>query len=401
MSEARWYRKALGLSGQVLLMAALTLVLAEVGLRVVGRGDGAWPKPHMLENADKSRGLECSPSSPHGELPLDLREPEVMATARSWGLDGLEEVAETTPWCVPFRYNAHTRRDDDFAPSPGPSVLVVGDSFTEGAGVPEALTFARRLGQALGPEVRVFNGGRRGLDQPELVDSLAMLLPQTRPDLVVYALVLNDFELDPAWAERQEYLNDLILDRQHMGRPTWKLPAWASHSRLLTTGAAAWRSRKATTATREWYLGMVGPENAGGWARTQDDLSRMDDLCKGADAHLLIAVLPLLYGAGADYPFAPVHAELMRACQDRGLDCVDLAPMLDGQSMPELWVHPVDMHPSGAGHALIAQALEPRVRHYLEERRRRSPTRPSSPSSSQEPDEVEEEAQVQPTPSGG
>jgi lysophospholipase L1-like esterase len=255
---------------------------------------------------------------------------------------------------VSFAYNDWTRRERPFDLGPPGAVLIIGDSFTEGAGVATDVTFAARLGQKL--ERRVLNGGRRGLDQPALGAALEPLLEASRASVVVYAMTLNDYEQEPAWAAKQEYLNDLILDRQHMGDPTWKLPRLLRWSRLAQVLGAGGRSAEATAATVQWYRGMNGPQNAAGFARTIDDVVAMRDVTEAAGARFVTALLPLLVDFEA-YPFEDLHRATIDALTARGVDAIDLLPAFAGADARSLWVHPVDMHPNARGHEIIAEAL--------------------------------------------
>ena len=324
----------------------------------------------MLENADKSFGLECSPTDPRDAFPVDLRDASVRArVVREGGLapDRLEAIAADLPHCVPFRYNRQTRRGAAFGPPPAGAfgVLLLGDSFTEGAGVVAKHTFARRLETLLAHGQRralVHNGGRRGRDLPALVEDLERFLPLVEPDLVIYVFMLNDFEQGRAHRARQVFLNDLVLDRQCTGRPTWKLPGILQASRLATALAAWWRRRTVTAETIAWYRGMTGPDNREGWERTRRDLARMNDLATRSGARFLVAVLPVLTGLdgdGNDYPFTELHRDLCTACRKLGIRCVDLLEAFTGRPAAHLWVHPVDMHPNDEAHRIIAEALAP------------------------------------------
>lgn len=350
-----------GAAARLAFGLATGLLLAEVLVRLAGLSPQVAPRPVMLESDDKSAGLECYPEGRSDPATVDLVDPaQRRAEAHRTGLpiDLLTEVARDTPQCVRFAWNEHTRRDGPFAPAEGvTTILVVGDSFTEGAGVSREQTFSARLAALLPPPIRVLNGGRRGLDQPELADSLERLLPLTQPDVVLYAMTLNDFEQEPAWAERQLFLNDLILDRQHMGRPDWKLPPLVGRSALARLLAERRRSARVTRATVDWYRGMTGPDNEAGWRRTRQDLERMARASDEADARFVVAVLPLLVGLDGDYPFDALHDELSTACEDAGIEHVDLLPALAGRSAAELHVHAVDMHPNAEAHRLIAEAL--------------------------------------------
>lgn len=348
--------------------------LAELVARLPGIAPQVWPRPRTIENAGKRFALDCYPSDPGGRFPTDLRDPvqaREATEAGGWAAAVLEEMAAELPHCVPLEYNELTYRDGRFAPAAAgtATVLVVGDSFTEGQGVVADRTFPRRLEALLArradlPPSVVRNGGRRGRDQPAIADSLETLLPIVKPDVVVYAFVLNDFEQDEGHRARQDFLNDLVLDRQHTGRPTWKLPGWIRWSALARLVAAKIRTVQVTTATRAWYAGMTGPDNADGWRRTRADLERMDRAATAAGARFIVAIVPLLVGLDGDgghYPFRGLHEDVGRACRERSIPVVDLLPALAGRKTSDLWVHPVDMHPNDVAHSLIAEALLPAV----------------------------------------
>ncbi|MCG8456861.1 MAG: GDSL-type esterase/lipase family protein, partial [Holophagales bacterium] len=84
-------------------------------------------------------------------------------------------------------------------------VLVVGDSIVEGYGVDQEETLPRRLEHHLGERlraagdgrtVRVVNAGIAGLNAGDEAALLEAILPQVRPDLVVWFLIYNDYD-DP------------------------------------------------------------------------------------------------------------------------------------------------------------------------------------------------------------
>src|SRR5260370_669848 len=83
--------------------------------------------------------------------------------------------------------------------------VVIGDSFTEGQGVREEDTFVARLGRRL-PQAELVNCGRRGYDFPALEGWFDRQLA-LGPDVVVYAMVLNDVQQSAAFHARQRYLD--------------------------------------------------------------------------------------------------------------------------------------------------------------------------------------------------
>ncbi len=368
MSEPRKgnARRALAL----LIGLAAGLALAEAASRIPGIAPEVWPRPLMIENPGKTFGLDCYPTDPRGSFPTDLGDPEQLEDAArrgGWDPSILEGIAGDLPHCVPFEYNDLTYRDSRFEPAPAgtSSVLVIGDSFTEGQGVVAEHTFTSRLQAMLAgrrdlPRTRVRNAGRRGRDLPGIMDALEDLLQILKPDVVVYAFMLNDFEQDEPHRSRQEFLNDLVLDRQHTGHPTWKLPRWLSWSALAVLVAERVRTARVSKATRDWYSGMIGPGNVGGWTRTRRDLERMRDLVQQSGGRFIVAVLPLLVGLeghGSRYPFRGLHEDLDGAMDGMSIARVDLLPAFVGHRTEDLWVHPVDMHPNDEAHLIIAESL--------------------------------------------
>lgn len=69
-------------------------------------------------------------------------------------------------WDIDMRVNSKGLRDHEYPPEPSPgSILVLGDSFTEGYGVELAETYSKRLEarlKAAGKPRRVYNAGLRG-----------------------------------------------------------------------------------------------------------------------------------------------------------------------------------------------------------------------------------------------
>jgi lysophospholipase L1-like esterase len=243
--------------------------------------------------------------------------------------------------------------------------VIFGDSFTEGQGVKEPDTLARVLEQRLNAaepgRYEVRNCGRRGLDFPDLLEPFATSL-QYEPDLVVYALVLNDAARPPEFQARQTYVNDWILDRENLPD---EQPAPRGPRSLLLDFArdriTAWRVGRETT---RWYLEMWSDLNPG-WAKTQEYVRQMDAQARQAHARLLVASWPLLVGLEAGYPFEPAHRSIAAFCAQAAIPYHDLLPAFRGRRAAPLWVHAVDRHPNEIAQRIAAESLAPAVREAL------------------------------------
>ena len=362
-------RVPLGNLALALVALALVLLVLEAVLRLVGFAPAAELAPRQMVDAE--RGLDCYPSNPRGYFDIDLRLPENRERYRRLAPRRYDAVARRHPWAVLSEYN-HLRFRD-LPPQPRPAgvkrVVLFGDSFTEGEGVKEKDTLARLLQaklEAIEPgRYQVRNCGRRGLDFPDLMQPFETSL-QYEPDLLVYALVLNDAVRPIEFQARQRYLDDWILDRENAPDDEHGLRR-GPRSRLLALVQdrfTAWRVGRATT---RWYLEMWSDANPG-WRTTQGYLRQMDRELKARRAQLLVVSWPLLVGLDSGYPFEPVHRTIAGFCGEAGIPYHDLLPAFRGRRPADLWVHPVDRHPNEVAQAIAAEALLPVVRERLQGR---------------------------------
>lgn len=333
----------------------LALGLAELAARLL-LGGAPTAGPRLYESPDKRLALQCYPDDPAGYFPVDLG--DAATRARYAALPGLDEAARTRPRCIEVRYDARLHR----GPDPGPRragvrrVAVFGDSFTEGQGVRAEDTLPARLGARL-PELEVLGAGRRGRDFPELRRAFDERVLPLEPDLVVYALVLNDAARSPAFDARQGYVNDFITDRgavRDPGKRPWSA-LWA-----VVTGRL--EARRLARETTRWYRELWGAENAAGADATFAHVAAMRDALAARGARLLVAVLPLLVDGD---PFAGVHAAILARLGRLGVAAVDLRPAVAGERAARLWAHPLDMHPNARAHDRFAAHLERPVRDAL------------------------------------
>lgn len=348
------------------------LLVAEGAVRLLHLGPKRFPPLAHLENEDKSAGVDLYPSNPRGAFDVDLADASQRATLGARGIPGLDAAAKRTPWGVSFTYDAERCRDRAFSPrTPGTKrVIVIGDSFTEGQGVRESDTFARVLDRdlraAAAPPFELWNCGRRGRDFPALREAFDALLAQ-EPDVVLYAMVLNDPEQTKDFHDRQEFLNDWIVDRRRTTDDDFDAPVTFHGSALWGLVHERVETARVARATTQWYLDLYGAPNQAGWDATKKHLAHMDQAMRARGGKLLVAVLPLMTHLEKDYPFTAAHAAISKACDELAIRCTDLLPAFEGQKTDALWVHSVDLHPNEKAHALIASGLLPWVKRELDE----------------------------------
>jgi GDSL-like Lipase/Acylhydrolase family len=359
-------RRALANAALAASSVVAGLALLEVAVRLAGVSPQRFANTARIRDGRGHLLLDCYPENPRQAFDVDLRDPAARERYRAAGVARVDAVAQRAPFAVEFRYNALGFRDAEWSGKrPGVRrVIVLGDSFTEGWGVREADTYPRvleRLLDAAEPgrwEVR--NAGRRGADFPALFATFEETLA-FQPDLLVYGMVLNDVDRSPEIEAHQQYLNDWILDQEHLSsRPLphthWRLLA------LVEDRLAAWRIDRASSA---WYRDLYREPNRAGWERTQGRLRAMDGRLRAQGARLLVAAWPLLVGLDGRYPFQQEHDTVARFCAEAGIARHDLLPVLRARPNRDLVVHPADRHPSAEAHRLAAESLAPVVRSML------------------------------------
>jgi len=346
----------------------ISLLLAEAALRLLGVAPARYQQPVHLETTDKRHGVDLYPDDPSGSFHLDLREADVRARLiAETTLSELETRYPRTPHAVPGRYSAELCRGAEMGgPDPArPRVIFIGDSFTEGQGVYEEDTFVAVLAARF-PEAELLNCGRRGYDFPRLREWLTLRL-EDQPDVVIYAMVLNDPHQSEAFRARQAFLDDWILDRRRMitegdGSP----PPW--EPRLFSLVADRIDGARVNDETQRWYRDMVEAPNAEGWLQTLDDIEAMRVATEAEGASFHFALWPLMSSLERDYPFEDTHHTITDAIGMRDVDIVDTLPAFEGEATESLWVHPADHHPNARAHRIFADAIEPMVRRALAER---------------------------------
>ena len=359
-------REALSNLALALGTVAATLLAGELLLRAAGYVPHRLRATARLVDARWRMLLDCYPSNPRGYFDIDLRTAESRERYFHLAPHRYDQVVQRDPYAVEVRYNSLRFRDVEPALRPPGvrRVVVVGDSFTEGQGVKEADTYPRVLEKLLsdgGGRWEVRNCGRRGSDFPQLYAVFEDALKYS-PDVVVYAMVLNDADRTPEFQARQSYVNDWILDRGMLveGKPAPELRLLDSRVKALVADRLdSWRTSRATA---RWYHDMYGEPNRGGWERTQGYIRDMNRRTLAQGGRFLVASWPLMVHLEGDDPFADVSETIGRFCLGAGIPRHDLRSAFRGRDAESLWVHPVDMHPNEVANRLAAESLAPAIR---------------------------------------
>tara|TARA_B100000686_G_scaffold348839_1_gene440859 strand:- start:172 stop:1839 length:1668 start_codon:yes stop_codon:yes gene_type:complete len=100
-----------------------------------------------------------------------------------------------------------------------------------------------------------------------------------------------------------------------------------------------------------------------GWDMGEMYLDLIAQTSRMKRIHFMMAVLPVLFKLGDDYPFEFAHDKLAKYCHSRGLECLDLYQEgFKGQKANDLIVSGVDRHLNAAGAELTARLIFERLR---------------------------------------
>ena len=236
-------------------------------------------------------------------------------------------------------------------------ILFIGDSFTEGIGVPSTATFATRIGHTLG--IDSYNHGVAGSDTREQHLLWQNYSRHWQPDTLVWVFVLNDL----APLVRSE--NDLIQSRA---------PEPTHYGSYLLELVSRVRAERAThNATIQGYRRSLNPEtNPERFQHLEQALSEVRKEMQSRGGRTIFVIFPLLWKLD-DYPFIREHKNIADTALRAGFEVLDLLPTFKGLAERDLWVSEEDHHPNEEGHALAAQQIVEFVGERATPPRQRSP----------------------------
>lgn len=232
---------------------------------------------------------------------------------------------------------------------PGPKrarrILVLGDSYVEGAGVSKPERFTAQLEALYRADdlaVEVLNAGACGMDTMDEALRLEESGDRVSPDLVVVGYCINDAEgPEPASKEPPSAMTTFFLR---------DLKSYAYYR--------FWQIRFLFGPDyRETVGGQHGSETEG-WRRVRAGFDKFATWCRERGVRAVVIVFPL---------FAP-RAEHLRATMDkvvaearsRGLEAWNTLDDFDGR-WSELAVSSHDAHPGPEAHRIIAAELKVRI----------------------------------------
>lgn len=298
--------------------------------------------------------------------------------------EGLSRLVDEDPWYDRLlreqldpkhrenvKRNALGLRDRDHA-SPKPPgttrILLLGDSFTFGCGVPDdTAVFPELLERQLdaelsrtGRRIEILNGGMPGSLTRDWVQLQERVKDSFQPDITVVVFFLRDGTLthliggffspirtriatrnQESWLYRSSHLYRLLRDP--MDR------------RTISDGYA--------NVMQTSYFGR-GPQ-MDEWRQAQANLRTIQAVAARGNSTTALVVFPVLVELNDHYPFKNICDLLVRFGHELGVPTFDLLPAFLGHDGPALWVSPRNPHPNPEAHRIAADALLPFFRDLL------------------------------------
>lgn len=293
----------------MLLGLALAWAMLEVAFRVVGGGLGAKPRSVAINEPHQSPN-----DKPHHRYP-----------------------PKPPRWGERFE------------------LLVVGDSFTWGAGVYHQDIWARRLesllermDRRLDVELRLIS--RPGWNTAQELAEARLAVRRRRPDLLLLGYCINDAE------PRLQLGNEDVRHEVKRRRPAGIAAFLHRHSRLARVLWERLENSRQRRAFDHYYHALYERQ---GWDAARQALDGFRQLAWEEKLAVVVAVFPVFdQQLDAGYSYRDLHTKVMAALAERDLPAVDLLPAYAGIDTVRLAVEPFsDPHPNELAHRIASQYL--------------------------------------------
>lgn len=238
-------------------------------------------------------------------------------------------------------------------------IVVLGDSVSEGLGVPWPRTFAAMLQAELGDRFEVINIAARALNTPQEIHLLEQEGIKYKPDLILVNFVLNDCDFYSEFKSSDEAakLNEskivmlgLRINPQLKRLLKSSALVFFVHQRVKEVQARIFGMEEADYYTKLWA-------NEDNRRRVLQGFDRLAWLKTKEMFRVVVMIWPFIT-AYDGYKFSYVHDWIKQEVRKRGLESVDLLPDFSKVDHRKLQVYPDDnIHTNPVGYSLAVSAF--------------------------------------------
>jgi len=323
----RWLVNVLGSALTLLVTLVLVAGLFELGVRLFV-DDGMNFNLEMWKYARDVKQRSADPLIGHEHRPF--------AQAHLMGVD------------VATNSIGHRDYEYPITRQPGvPRIMMLGDSFIEGWGVPfneTATKCLERLFQDSGRKVEVMNTGVGNYGSVQEVEAFMTRDAKFNPDIVV----LNFDFRSAIPVPKYEYDNWL---GRHSEGVVFLMAGLDSLFRLIGAG-------------NEWDKSYLRLFDQPGWADAKAAIQRLADYCRLHNIKLVIVNWPELHNV-QHYRLGHITQLIHDVANEEHVPFVDLLNAVKDVESSELWVTAPDPHPNDYANALYARYLFPILKGML------------------------------------
>ena len=246
--------------------------------------------------------------------------------------------------------NSEGHRDREIPVDRQPGVgriVMLGDSFIEGWGVPFEDTISKRLEKLFdqsGEKVEVMNTGVGNYNTVMEVQAFLTRDAKFNPDMVVLNYTFNDAEPVPSYGSTG------FLSRN-------------SEAAVFLVGSidSLLRLFGQKRTWDQYYLGLY---DTPGWDAAKAAIRKLAEYCRQNKIKLMIVSWPELHDV-QHYRLQKITDLLHGADDDEKVPFVDLLNAVKDQEPSKLWVTPPDPHPNAYANRLYADYLFPFLKEEL------------------------------------
>jgi lysophospholipase L1-like esterase len=237
------------------------------------------------------------------------------------------------------------------------TILVLGDSFIWGDGIPvESLVttkLEKRLNE-LGYNIEVVNGGGGGGNAESEYSYLLKLAPIYKPSEVIVFFFTNDIldekpvkdDSKPRVAKSwRQNIKEFLRSRLHF----FAFLYYLYKDRLVEIIGVP----KSLLPSDYFNLSDKKP----GWKSFKDYALKMRDYCKKNNIAFHYVIIPTLTCLNDKYPYKEMHDKLKQFFSDSEIEYFDLFPVFSPYRPSKLWVNLENSHWNDLGTSLAADAL--------------------------------------------
>jgi len=248
-------------------------------------------------------------------------------------------------------------RELDKRPHAEKTILVLGDSFIWGDGIPVESLITSKLEKKLnelGNNVEVVNGGGGGGNAESEFNRLTMLMPVYNPSEVIVFFFTNDILEEEAGKDDakprtatswKQNVKEFLRQRSHF----FAFLYYLYKDRLVSLVGVP----QSLLPPDYFNLNDTKP----GWKSFKDNVLKMRDFCKKRNIAFCYVIIPTLTCLNDKYPYKEMHESVKKFFSDSGIEYLDLFPVFSPYRPSKLWVNLENSHWNDLGTGLAADAL--------------------------------------------